>query len=546
MNDIIVTGHRNPDMDSVCAAHCYAEFKNITDRSNNYIPVRCGNLNNQTKQAFKAAGVKPPVFIKDVSPKVSDVTRRDIESLDINEPVFNAIKVLDEENISCIPVFEDGLEFRGIITIHQISGFLISENLGRRPVYKFRINNFQNVLPGFFYKRGSQSEFSAPVMTGAMPIEVSRERIEALKPEKPVLVVGLRDDLINFAIENEFPAIILTGVDDKRLKFDFDGYDGTVFISKADTAETIRLLRLSAPVKVIMNPEPEKINAESAFDDAKNLLVNSNYRGLPVFNGESFSGIVTRRCFIEKPLRKLILVDHNETSQSVAGADQAKIVEIIDHHRISPQPTKTPIYMNIRPVGSTCTIVYSHFEAAGLEISKETAMLLLSGILSDTVILKSPTTTDEDSTAALKLAELCGCTVEEYGSQLFAQSAVIDSMPPAEIIGADFKEYSDAGLSFGVGQAEVINLDGVNRLKDELVAQLERTAKTRDLDWAMLLITDVIKEHSVLLMTNMPAAEKLLVYKKLEDNLFDLPGILSRKKQLLPELLRVVEELKVS
>ena len=232
--------------------------------------------------------------------------------------------------------------FKGIISIHQISGFLISENLGRRPSYRFRINNFQDVLPGFFYKRGVQSEFSAPVMTGAMPVEISRERIEALKPDKPLLVVGLREDLIDFAIENAFPAIILTGVeDDTRLPVDFSNYEGTVYISKADTAETIRLLRLSAPVNDILNAEPEIIQADTSFDEAKNLLVNSRYRGLPVFSGDTFAGIVTRRCFIEKPLRKLILVDHNELSQSISGAEQAEIIGIVDHHRISPQPTKT-------------------------------------------------------------------------------------------------------------------------------------------------------------------------------------------------------------
>jgi len=543
MADIIVTGHRNPDMDSVCAAWCYAGFKNRIDSENNYIPVRCGNLNNQTRAAFKAAGITTPAFIKDVSPKVADVTRRNIVSLDINEPVFKAIKVLDEENISCIPVFEDGRIFRGIITIHQISGFLISENLGRRPVYSFRINNFQEVLPGYFYKRGCDSEFAAPVMTGAMPSGVSRERIEALKPDKPVLVVGLREDLINFAIEQQFPALILTGVeDDQSLPIDFNGYKGTVFISKADTAETIRLLRLSAPVKEIMNSSPEKIQAESGFDETKNLLVNSNYRGLPVFTGDSFTGIVTRRCFIEKPLRKLIMVDHNEISQSVSGAEQAEVVEIIDHHRISPQPTKIPIYMNTRPVGSTCTIVFSHYLSAGIEIDRGTAMLLLAGILSDTVILKSPTTTEEDRSASDVLADLCGLSIKEYGRQLLENSAVLEKTPPAELISADFKVYNERALKFGVGQAEVINLDGLKRLKSEFILELNNIKRKRKLDWAMLLITDVIKENSVLLTTGKTELEKLMIYKKIEDNLFDLPGILSRKKQLLPELLRVIED----
>jgi manganese-dependent inorganic pyrophosphatase len=291
-----------------------------------------------------------------------------------------------------------------------------------------------------------------------------------------------------------------------------------------------------------MNTEPEIIQSESGFDEAKNFLVNSRYRGLPVFAGDIFTGIVTRRCFIEKPLRKLIMVDHNETSQSVYGAEQSEIVEIIDHHRISPQPTKAPIYINIRPVGSTCTIVFKHFESAGIEISRETGLLLLSGLLSDTVILKSPTTTGEDRLTAEKLANICGIEVEDYGRDLLENSAVLEKTPPQALIAADFKEYRDELFNFGVGQVEVINLDGVKRLKDSFVAELNKIRSSRNLDWAMLLITDVIKENSVLITTSMPEAEKMLIYNRIEENLYDLPGILSRKKQLLPEILRSIED----
>ncbi len=544
MEDIIVTGHRNPDMDSVCAAYAYAEFKNRTDPVNQYIPVRCGNLNRQTKTAFELAGAEPPSFMKDAAPKVSDVTRRDIESLDINQPVFSAIKVLDEENLSCIPVFEEGTIFRGIVTIHQISGFLISENLGTRPVYRFRINNFQDVLPGYFFLRGPDKEFTAPIMTGAMPVEVSRSRIEDIKPYKPLLVVGLRTDLIDFAVENDFPAIILTGVsDDSRVGDRLKNYRGTVFISKTDTAETIRLLRLSAPVKEIMNAEPEIVKSDADFDSAKQLLVNSRYRGLPVFQDEQFAGIVTRRCFIEKPLKKIIMVDHNEISQSIPGSEQAEIIEIVDHHRLSPQPTKKPIYINVRPVGSTCTIIFSHFISHNLELSPQTAMLMLSGILSDTIILKSPTTTTEDRHAAEKLAEICEVSLEEHGKALFEKSAVLGASPVNELVGADFKEYNEGGIAFGIGQAEVISLNGIDELKNNIISELEKIKKTKKLKWAMLLITDVIKENSILLSTPFKAAEEELIYSKIDDDIFDLPGILSRKKQLLPELLRVCEEI---
>ena len=544
MADIYITGHKNPDTDSVCSAYGYAEFKNKTDPDNNYIPVRCGHLNAQTKTVFEQSGVKPPAFIRDVGPKVSDVTRRDIVSLDVNDPVLKAIKVLDDENISCIPVFEHGYVFSGIVTIHQISSFLISENIGKRPVYRFRINNFMEVLPGFFYKRGRNGEFSAPIMTGAMPVEISRSRIDALKPDKPMLVVGLREEIIRTAVENEFPAIILTGIEDEQIPIDLSGYEGTVFISKADTAETIRLLRLSAPVKDIMNREPEVIQADSDFDTAKNFLVKSTYRGLPVFENGIFSGIVTRRCFIEKPLRKLILVDHNETAQSVPGAEQADIIEIIDHHRLSPPPTRMPIYMNIRPVGSTSTIVFSHFRERELELSKETARLLLAGILSDTLILRSPTTTDEDIKSAGMLAEICGLEVESFGKELMENSSVLGRVSASEIIESDFKLYSEGDIDFGVGQTEVTSLARLDEVRAELIEALNNIKSSKKLDWAMLLVTDVIKENSVLLTTSFPEAESLLAYKKLDENLFDLPGILSRKKQLLPELLRVAEAIK--
>ena len=543
MADIIITGHRNPDTDSVCSAWAYAEYKNKTDPENRYIPVRCGHVNAQTKAAFESAGIPAPNFLRDIGPKVADVTRRDIVALDINDPVFKAIKELDEENISCIPVFEYGHLFKGIITIHQISGFLISENLGKRPVYRFRINNFMEVLPGFFYKRGDSPEFNAPIMTGAMPVEISRSRIEALKPGKPLLVVGLRERLIKTAIDNDFPAIILTGIDDEKIPVDFSAYRGTVFISRADTAETIRLLRLSAPVKDIMNSEPEIIPSETDYDTARDLLVKSTYRGLPVFENGSFTGIVTRRCFIEKPVKKLILVDHNETAQSVRGADQADIIEIIDHHRISPEPTRTPIYMNIRPVGSTCTMVYSHFRDSGIEYSREAAVLMLSGIMSDTLVLRSPTTTEEDRKAAESLADYCGLDMQDFGKDLLDRGAVFGRLSPAEIISADYKAYTESGISFGVGQAEVTSLERVAGLKEELVNALSAVMEEKKLDWSMLLVTDVIKENSVLITTSFAEAENILSFRKIEENLYDLPGILSRKKQLLPELLRVSDEL---
>ena len=530
-------------MDSVCSAYCYSILKNRIDPENRYIPIRCGHLNKQTRMVFEKLGITPPRLMKNISPLVADVAKRDIPTLDLNDPVFSAIRRLDEENLSVIPVFEDETEFRGIISLHEISGFLMSDNLEKRPVYRFRINNFKRVLPGYFYRRGKGQGFDAPIMTGAMPYEISKERINAMLPQKPVLVIGLREDILQFAVKEQFPAIILTGMArDEEIPIDFSDYKGTLFISHSDTAETIRLLRLSTPIKNVMNKEPERLDSHQSFDEAKAALVGSSLRGLPVFEDGFFSGIVTRRCFIEKPRKNLILMDHNELDQSVPGADQTEILEILDHHRLGNSRTKEPIYVYAQPVGSTCTIVYRHFKLNGIDLDSAVATLLISGILSDTVILKSPTTTDKDREAVEELLAIASLKLEDFSAELFSQNASLRESDPAEILEADFKIYREQ-LSVGISQAEVITLEDVDEIKEKYLDEMETIRQKKRLDWVLLLVTNVIKENSFLLVTPFPKGEDKLIYEKLSPGMYNLPGILSRKKQLLPEVLRVLEEI---
>ncbi|QEN07788.1 putative manganese-dependent inorganic diphosphatase [Oceanispirochaeta crateris] len=531
-------------MDSICSVYCYSILKNKIDTKNRYIPIRCGHLNKQTRLVFDKLNLKAPRLMKNISPVVADVAKRDIPTLDMNDPVFSAIRRLDEENLSVIPVFEEETEFRGIISLHEISGFLINDNLVKRPVYRFRINNFKIVLPGYFYRRGKEQEFDAPIMTGAMPYEISKERINKMLPLKPLLVIGLREDILQFAVEEQFPAVILTGMSkDEELPIDFSNYEGTVFCSHSDTAETIRLLRLSTPLKNVMNKTPESLQSDQSFDEAKSTLMNSRLRGLPVFEDECFSGIVTRRCFIEKPQKKLILMDHNEIDQSVPGADQTEILEILDHHRLGNSRTKEPIYVYAKPVGSTCTIVYSHFKINMVEIDAETATLLISGILSDTVLLKSPTTTELDRVAVDELLSIANLELKTFGQELFSQNTSLEETEPVEVLKADFKIYREQ-LNIGISQAEVITLEDIDRVKEKYLSSMEALRKNKNLDWVLLLVTNVIKEESCLLVTKLEIAESKLIYDKISEQLYSLPGILSRKKQLLPEILRVLEELK--
>nr|MDA3852207.1 putative manganese-dependent inorganic diphosphatase [Spirochaetaceae bacterium] len=482
----------------------------------------------------------------DISPRVMDVAKRDIIWLDEKEPVLRAIEELDEKTISVIPIFGENHQFRGMVSIHEITRFLINENRQERPEYHFYMGNFPRVLPGYFYQRGENLQFKAPIMTGAMPLDISLQRMEKLGSRKPVLVSGLREDLIKAALDQDFPAIVLTGLEqDRPIPLNLENYHGTIYISATDTAETLRLLRLSTPVMDIMDENPARFQSDITFDEAKATLLQSSIRGMPVFRGEHFDGVVTRRCFIERPRPKLILVDHNELSQSVSGADAAQILEIQDHHRLGTISTREPIFCYSRPIGSTCSIIYGHYKQHGIVPNPKIAALLLAGLTSDTVQLKSPTATDEDHQIAQELQEIANLSMEEMGKRIFSHSKNLKEKDPHKMLFEDYKEYTQGKVHFGIGQIEINDFQDLPELKKSFLHCLEEEKEKRKINWLLILFTHVIDGNSRLLVSPFSQAEEKLPYKLLEDQFYDLPGILSRKKQLLPEILRILEELEI-
>ena len=545
-SEIIVTGHRNPDTDAACSAVCYADFKSTIDPSHVYKGVVCGVLNPQTKFVFEKAGVAPPEFLKDVYTRVIDVARRDGLTLDENEPILEAIREVDSKMVSVIPVFHKKKNFLGVIGIHEIASYFIKTNVEqKKQSYTFFIDNLERVLPGRFLKKGKTKEFKAPIMIGSMDYEKSIERMDSLLEDRPVLVVGDRKRIIAHAVRNQFPLIVITNVvQTPVIEADLDAYEGTIYLSGSDTTDTIRGLWLSAPVKHIMNTNPLVLQHDDIFDEAKKILMASDLRGLPVLEDGRFLGVVTRGSFLEKPRRKLILIDHNEVAQSIAGADEAEICEIIDHHRLGAEKTNAPIYVFSKPLGSSCTIVYQHYRMHGLNIEKSKAILLLSGILSDTLAFKSPTATLEDRIAADDLAKIAGLDLNHYFQEMLATMTTLGQLDPLATVTGDFKIYRELGLATGIAQVETVSLDEVPLVQDRFLAALEQVRSQQGLDWMMLLVTDVVKEDSLLIMTPFEKAEENLIYQKKADQLYDLPGVVSRKKQLLPEILRVIEEIK--
>ena len=435
MSEIIVTGHRNPDFDSICSAAAYAAMKNISDPENSYIPVRCGHLSANTKKVLDKLGVESPPYQKDVYPKVSDVMLTGGELLDADAPLSELAKTYKPTNPSVAPVFRDG-KFAGLISIDDITAWTMSQL--------------------------AQCSESGAAFPCAIP-----------------------------------------------------------------------------KIGEIMGRQEAPLQIGDMFDDAKAALTASMLRGLAVFDGEEFRGYVIRRCFLKKPRNQVIMVDHNEAGQSIRGIETADVVGIIDHHRLDSVKTDLPIMIDTEPLGSTCTIVYRHYRRKGLLPDPQTAKTLLTGITSDTLILRSPTTTQVDIDSVKELAELCGVDHERFGREMFSEMESLGSQDPEEAIRSDFKEYCEHGVRFGIGQCEVTTLSDVGEYYTVYRDTLETVKTGKSLDWALLMITDVLREKSLLLCTGYKA-ERSLPYSALPDapgKIYDMPGVMSRKKQLLPEII---------
>ena len=543
MSKISVIGHRNPDSDSICSAIAYAYLKNRIDKEHEYSAFRCGNVNSQTKFILENASMTAPAFIGDIYPKVKDVMSKDVVSSRADSPVFNVMKNIENLKIRMTPVVDDNNKVNGIVSILEINDYFMTGDILKKPVYTFRPENFENVIDGYFHAEGKFEEFSASIMVGAMPYERYVKHMEKFDLRQTMLVVGKRRDIVEFALKNEVPAIILTGIKSTGdLDFDFSDYKGWVYISNLDTAETLRRLTLTVPAKYLMSSDIPVIKPNDDLDDAKDLMLRHNRRGLIVVDdNEKLVGIVTRSDVLKGHRQKMIMVDHNEMNQAVDGAETAEVLEIVDHHRLGTIKTARPIQFLAKPVGSTCSIIYEQLRNFKIELPENIGLLLLSGILSDTVMLKSPTTTAYDKEIVDELTEFLKIDCSEYGKKMFYATDSLKSREPEEVIDADFKKYSEYGLDFGIGQVEVVNLNEINELNDDFVTALKSIRDRKKLDFAMLLVTDIINTDSVLISTEFYAARRL-TYKKLDDYTFDLPGVLSRKKQLLPDVLRVLEE----
>lgn len=531
MHDVYITGHRNPDLDSICSAYGYAVLKNAIDKDNRYHAVRCGHMSDAVKRQFALLGVEAPSYMKDVRPKVGDVMLVPTEKIDASSPIYDLVQSYNESHPSAFPVFS-GDEFKGLLSVDDITSWFLRDNREKLPVYEFSAANIAKVIPGFFLKRGKES-FQASILAGAAAYEDFCRFV--CENCNSIVALGHRKRYIEHAMEMKVPAIIITTSSNVDV-IDFSDYDGNVYVTELGTAEVERRLRMSPAVSTIMGKQGRRLQTTDLFEDAKDELASSNLRGLSVFEGERFVGYVTRSCFLNKPQYKVILVDHNEVGQSIKGIEEASVVEIIDHHRLDALKTDLPIFIDAEPLGSTCTIVYQQFLRHNIVPDEMTAKVLLTGVISDTLILRSPTTTAIDKATAGALAAISGeFDIHAFGEKLFSVTDSLSQRDAVEAIRSDFKKYTENGIHIGIGQCEATTLNDFPSYGERYLKVLEEIRESDGLDWAMLMVTDVIREKSLLLTTSFRCNKKL-PWREVQENVLDMPGVMSRKMQLLPEV----------
>ncbi|HVE15866.1 MAG TPA: putative manganese-dependent inorganic diphosphatase [Chthoniobacterales bacterium] len=546
--ETIVIGHRNPDMDAIVSALGYAELKRLSGETG-VIAGRCGNTNERIDYVLAKFGVEPPVFFGDMRPRVSDVMERNVVTASVGSPVYQAMLQIGENRFRGLPVVDDQNRCVGLISSFKISRHLFPppEEIQSTQEVDASVSNLCTTIHGKLLCGDLCTKSERHILVVAAMYTASfRRRIESLDLSRTVLIVGDRFNIQHISIEAGVKALVVTG----GMKVGEDVLaaarkKGTIVISSPyDTATTVLLARSSVTAEKMLYADFDSIAPDMPLEEARREVAMSSQFAFPVV-GEfgRLEGILSKSDFLKAVPRQLILVDHNELSQAVKGAESVPIVEILDHHRIGAVSTDAPILFMNRPVGSTSTIVATSFEQAGIPIPKPIAGILMAGLISDTLNLSSPTTTDVDRRIMATLAEIAGIEPIKLAEEIFSVGSPLLTMTPDQAVTADCKEYEEAGVRFSAAQIEELSFSHFPEKKEELIAAVEKFRDAHGLLFSALLITDINTQNSVLIVRGGGSFTKHIDYPEIEPHLWQLDGIVSRKKQLLPYLTSVLARL---
>ncbi len=551
-NPTYVIGHRNPDADSICSAIAYAAYKEARGEKG-HVAARCGNSNARIDTILKRFNQPLPLYLSDVSPRVRDLMVTQVVSITENSTCAEALELIDRHDIRILPVLNAQKKVVGTISLTHLGGIFIpraSEPMLMRKV-ETSLSKIVSALKGSgLHLVNPDAHEELYVRIGAMDIR-SFGRVsetDKIPSSKSVIIVGDRWDIQRRAIELGVRVIIVTGnlpIDDEIITACKQA-QVSLISSPFDSATTAWVVRTASTITRVVETTYPSIAPDVRIVDMRKKIAALTAPAFIVLNEDkSLSGVLSKSDVIKPVQTKLILVDHNELTQAVSGAEDACITEIIDHHRLGPFSTPQPILFINEPVGSTCTIIADLYRREGLTPKPEIAGLMMAGLISDTLHLNSPTTTPKDAAILKWLAPLAKEDPTKLAEAIFSSGSLILATTPDKVVRSDFKIYNEENVKFAVSQIEELGYDNFLSHSSELKKAVESLRKEERLDFTALLVTDINTQNSLLLISGSQELIKKIAHAHVEkDGAFELPGIVSRKKQLIPYLTSLLKEIK--
>ena len=543
---IYVIGHKNPDTDSICSAIAYADIKNRTSQKVKYVAKRAGQINEETEYVLNRFGMQPPGYLSNIGTQVKDMDIRMSPDADKSMSLKNAWDLMMEKSIVSLPIRDKEGQLEGLITIGDIAKTYMDTTdsylLSRA---KTQYRRIAETIDGIVVEGNEHGYFAkGKVLVGTANPQMLKTYIE----EDDLIIMGDREEDHLEAIEQNVSCIIVgmgIEVTEKVIKLAHEK-EIIIIMSPYDTFTIARLINQSIPVRYIMKTENlVTFNTEDFTDDIQNEMIKHRHRAFPVINKKGKCiGTISRRNFLDMHKKKVALVDHNERDQAVDNIEKAEIVEIIDHHKLGSLETMTPISFRNQPVGCTATILYEMYGEQKLEISPTIAGLLCAAIISDTLMFRSPTCTLSDKMAAGALALIAGIDIEKFAREMFKAGSNLKDKAPEEIFFQDYKKFiAEGDISFGVGQISSMDSDELAEIKERLIPFMISECGRHGVTRVYFMLTNIIEESTELLYYGEGSEEmaKTAFHMDPVDGTFDLKGVVSRKKQLIPALMEAAQ-----
>lgn len=544
---IYVIGHKNPDTDSICSAICYAYLKNQIS-SENYVPMRAGEVNDETKYVLKTFKMDAPEYMENLHTQVKDVEYRHLDGVSENISIKRAWEILSDAHATTLPAIDEYGNLTGIINIRDIA-MTYMEVFDNRVIATAE-TPYSNIIDTLSAELlvGNENE---KVCSGKVLIAAANpDLMENYISKGDIVILGNRYESQLCAIEMEAKCIIIcdgASVSKTITKLAEDR-NCTILRTDYDTYTVARLINQSIPIGYFMKRKDIiTFQTEDYITDIREVMATKRHQYYPVLNEcGKYVGLISQRNYLNANPKKVILVDHNERSQTIDGIEEVTLLEIIDHHRIGGMQTINPVFFRNQPLGCTATIIYQMFLENGVDIPKNIAGLLCSAILSDTLMFRSPTCTPVDEMTCRKLAEIADINIETYATFMFNAGSKLKNKSVEEIFHQDYKKFTTDNITIGIGQISSFNTEVLNSIKPKLLTYMEEIQKTDEVDVLFFMLTGIFTESTELLYAGKDAEE--LIKKAFNiDNASDrsvvLDGVVSRKKQVIPMLINASHDL---